>query len=160
MARAGVGTPIAPDDPVFKADPSFRRQIDAATVPAADGTLYDRGTDRCALAAIAADAMMEASEAGRGVDVSPGSKARAEQRALETLAQILPVTLGRTTYRVAYGTSRPHGGSLSLIGPRGGFSELVQSMRDPSWWAHNTMSGHTVRTVWYKAEPDGSFVQS
>jgi len=144
---------------MFRADPAFRRQIDAAVTPAADGSLYASETDRCALAAIAADAMMEASEshaAGRGIDLSE----RCEQRAMETLGQILPVKLGRTTYRVVYGSSRSHGGSLSLIGPRGGFSELVQSMNKPEWWAHNTMSGHTVRTVWYKAEPDGSFVQS
>jgi hypothetical protein len=49
--------------------------------------------------------------------------------------------------------------SLDLIGPRGGSSALVQSRNDSAAWAHNSMSGHTLKTVWYRKNPDFTFTR-
>ena len=71
------------------------------------------------------------------------------------LANIPPVVLGKTKYRVVHGGR--HG--LDLVGPRGGSSSLVISRNDPKVWAHNTSGGSSVKTVWYRRNPDYTFTR-
>ena len=71
------------------------------------------------------------------------------------IAGIPPVVLGKTKHRVVSGGR--HG--LDLVGPRGGSSSLVRSTKDPSAWAHNTSSGYSVKTVWYRRNPDFTFTR-
>ena len=111
-----------------------RKEIDAAT--AAVG--LDLASNPIELARMSRDAFTE----GRA------------DAAIETLASIPPVKLGRTVYRVI-GGSPSYG--LDLVGPRGGMSCLVRNLKNPRLWAHNTMSGHTCRSTWYRQNDDGSF---
>ena len=80
----------------------------------------------------------------------------AKEKAHEVIAGIPPIVLGKTKYRVVYGNEE----RVTLIGPRGGTSHLIQSTNDPLEWAHNTMSGHTVKTVWYRRNPDFTFTRT
>jgi hypothetical protein len=78
------------------------------------------------------------------------------KRSIELLAGIPPIMLGKTKYRVIHGGE----GSFDLVGPRGGSSSLVRSRNDPNAWAHNTMSGHALKTVWYRRNPDFTFIRT
>lgn len=73
--------------------------------------------------------------------------------AKKVLASIPPVVLGKTKYRVVSGGR--HG--LDLLGPRGGYSSLVQNVKNRDMWAHNTLSGHNVKTTWYRRRPDFTY---
>lgn len=115
-----------------------RRQIDAATVASADGTLYDRVSDPRDVARIASDAAQE----GRGDDVVAG-----------ILASIPGIQLGKTTYRVAAAGSYGY----ELVGPRGGASSLIQTEKNPALWAHVAMAGLKARYTWYKRDAVGLF---
>lgn len=105
-----------------------RHEIDAAT------TEVDTEIDPMHLAMVASDAY------------EAGDKARHRQ----ILANIPPIKLGRTVYRVVSGGR--HG--LDLVGPRGGYTSLVQSTNNPTAWAHNAMGG---KTTWYRRNADWSF---
>jgi len=107
---------------------------------------------------------LDASGATPDTEMDPGARARIardaydscqKERAREILAGIPPIALGKTKYRVVHGDEK----SLDLIGPRGGSSALVQSRNDPTAWAHNSMSGHTLKTVWYRKNPDFTFTR-
>lgn len=108
-----------------------RKQIDAATAR----VNQDRETPVADIAAIALDASTE----GR------------TDAAVEILASIPPIKLGRTTYRVTYVGKA----ITSLVGPRGGDSCLVQNVNRPDLWAH-VING---KTVWYKRDSFGMYVR-
>lgn len=112
-----------------------RRAIDSAAVE------LDTASDPVELARMSRDALAE------------GTCREAEH--VEILASIPPVKLGRTVYRVVAGGSY----GLDLAGPRGGMSCLVRAIKTPNLWAHNTSSGHTVKTVWYRLETDGTYTR-
>lgn len=76
-----------------------------------------------------------------------------KDRSMATLAKIPPVVLGKTTYRIV--TANPRGG-FTIVGPNGGISFLVTSTKNPTMFAHNTVSG---KTTWYLRNPDGSFTK-
>ncbi len=106
-----------------------RHEIDAATTAAG----LDRELDPMTMAQMAADAY--------------GSCKLDEHRRI--LANIPPVRLGRTLFRVVGGGR--HG--LDLAGPRGGYSALVQN---PDLWGHTSM-GSSGKTTWYRRNPDWTF---
>lgn len=110
----------------------------------------DTKTDPMELAIIAVDAIKEGMDHHEGGKVIPGNKTRYAE-GTRILADIPPVVLGKTTYRVVSGSR--HG--LELAGPRGGWTSLVRSQKDPSQWAHN--SGN--KTVWYRRNPDFTFTR-
>lgn len=107
---------------------------------------------------------LEASGVQADPGMDPGVRARIardaydscqKERSKELLAGIPPIVLGKTKYRVIHGSES----SLDLVGPRGGSSALVQSRNDPDAWAHNSMAGHTLKTVWYRRNPDYTFTR-
>lgn len=134
--RSAPGTPLAVLLTMARYA-SVRKEIDAATVPAADGTLYDRASDPRDVARIASDAAQE----GRDGDVA------------KILAGIPGIQLGKTTYRVAAAGSYGY----ELVGPRGGSSTLVQNEKNPALWSHVTMAGLRARYSWYKRDAAGLF---
>ena len=117
----------------------FRKQVEAARTEL-DGTTCPQQ-----IALVARDAFIEAHEGVTG----------AETKALETIASIPPVVLGKRTFTVVAGGTV----GLELIGPRGGHSSLVRNDKKPNLWAHVTMAGYNAKTVWYKRLEDGSFVE-
>ena len=128
LATAGVGRRSAGRG---QSRWDLRREIDARTITTT-------AVDPREISKIAGDASKE----GR------------EKEAIAILAEIPPIVLGRTTYRVAYAGRH----SIELLGPRGGSSSLVQNEKRPDLWSHIAMAGLRSKTTWYKRLPDGTFV--
>lgn len=107
----------------------IRKTIDSAT------TIVDSVSDPIEIALIARDASGD------------------ESTYTAIIAQIPPIKLGRTSYRVVSGGKY----GLELVGPRGGVSSLVPNMNKPNLWAHIAMSGVRAKSAWYRREQDGTF---
>ncbi len=109
------------------------RNLEARNTIEAARSVLDTVTNVADVGAIASDAVQE----GRTAD------------AVAVIASVSPVTLGRTTYTVV--AAGRYG--MTLIGPRGGCSHLVQNLKRPELWAHNSGA----RSTWYRLEADGTY---
>lgn len=116
---------------LIAAQPNLRRQIDDAT------------------SKVGCDPTLDAQQAC----IIAGDHTDDDGTYTQVIAQIAPIKLGRTTYRVISGSR--HG--LEILGPRGGHSSLVQNAKNPDMWAHVTMSGIKCKTQWYRRLFDGTF---
>jgi hypothetical protein len=121
---------------MFKANAAVRKEIDSATVTT------DASVDMQEVCQIARDSRLL--DGISGADYTT------------IIAEIPEIILSGKSYRVVSGCT---GSGVDLIGKRGGYSCLVRNLKNPTLWAHNTMSGYRCRSIWYRRNADGTFSQ-